>query len=415
MKTGIFTKSCFIGLAIVAAFTATVLAAEEPDREQKAGKQGVERPIYRMFALEIETGIGYDSNVYKAPDGPYIDYFPAVPLPIAPVKHSGYFIPVDVVARFTPQFGPSARFLASYRFEDTLYLKSENTNANKYTHTISAGLEFILGSKGKKENTLSVLPFAVSHTETYYDRDSGLDKTTAAGEDIDERYAYDSFGIEGGLDIRTTPVQFGLRLAWEDRDYENPAFVSQYDYTYYRAGGKVEIPVVRPTELHLSYDYYAKDYEFRHSRDLNGGLFASAPLLKYVYHEAGISLRNKLTRDLTVYLDYTRTDRDDANYVGYYDYTEDEYALRAILRMGTSKFRVKYSWWNRDYPRAYAYENPAQPRMDYDGIKASVKGEVGMGRNAVLWAEYEYKNTETPDLRYAYSKYQVVAGVKWEI
>jgi predicted porin len=122
-----------------------------------------------------------------------------------------------------------------------------------------------------------------------------------------------------------------------------------------------------------------------------------------------------LTRNLTVYLDYTRTDRDDANYVGYYDYTEDEYAVRATLQIGTLKFRAKYSWWDRDYPRAYAYENLMQPRMDYDGAKASVKGEAGMGRNFGLWAEYEYKNTETPDLRYDYSKYQVVAGVKWEI
>ncbi len=415
MRTGLYHKVCLVALTMVVAAATTAFAAEEPDREKKAERARAERPADRMFALEIETGIGYDSNVYKAPDGFYVDFFPAVPIPITPVRHTGYFVPIDFVARFTPQFGPSARFLVSYRFEDDIYLKSENNNANKYNHKIIAGPEFILGSKGKKENTISVLPFAVKHKETYYDRDSGLDKTTAAGEDIEERYTYDSFGVEGGLDIRTTPVQFGLQLKWEDRDYENPMFVSQYDYTYYLVGGKVEIPVVRPTELHLSYDYYVKDYEFRHSRDLDGGLFASRPLLKYVYHEAGISLRNKLTRNLAVYLDYTRTDRDDANYVGYYDYTEDEYAVRAILRMGTFKLRAKYSWWNRDYPRAYAYENPLQSRMDYDGIKASVKGEAGMGRNVGLWAEYKYKNTATPDVRYNYSKYQVVAGVKWEI
>ena len=167
--------------------------------------------------------------------------------------------------------------------------------------------------------------------------------------------------------------------------------------------------------LDLQYDYYVRDYDDRHSRDLNGALLASAPLLKYVYYQAGASVRVKAAKNLTLYLDYSRLEREDANYVGYNDYTEDEFGVRAILHFDTFKVRAKYAWTDRSYPRAFAFDNPVEPRMNYDVKKVLIKAEKELGKHSEVWLEYESRNTDSTDLRYEYDKYQVMAGVKLKI
>lgn len=396
-------------LAILTA--ASLAAAEEPDHEQKKRKPRTGQEEASPFKVSLETGIGYDSNVYRAPGAPYTDYFPAVPVVVTPVIHSGFFAPLNLDIDYTRQLG-TARFMAALSSNNTMYLKSENNNANEYTHKLKAGPEFVIGAQGKKENTLRIQPFITSHTETYYDRDSGSDKATSAGEDIADNYSYSSMGMESMLVLRTLPVKVGVALEWEKRDYDNTGFVSEYDHTYYLLGGEVEIPILKRVELDLQYDYYVRDYDDRHSRDINGSLFASAPLLKYVYNQAGASVRVKAAKNLTVYFDYIRLDREDANYVSYNDYTEDEFGVRAILHYDTFKVRAKYTWTDRTYPRAFAFDNPGQPRMDYDVKKTLIKAEKDLGKHTEVWLEYESRDTDSTDLRYDYDKYQVSAGVK---
>lgn len=402
----------FAVLALAMLTAASFAVAEEPDHEQKMLKSPAGQEAENPLKASVETGIGYDSNVYRAPDAPYTDFFPAVPVPVTPVTHSGFFVPLDLDIGYTRQWGQSARLMAALSSDNTVYLESENTNANKFTHKLTAGPVFIIGTRGKKEDTLRILPFIKSHTETYYDRDTGSDKTTSVGEDIAENYSYTSAGIESMLAVRTLPVKLGVTLEWEKRDYKDTGFVFQYDHTYYLLGGEVEIPVVKRVELDIQYDYYVRDYVDRHSRDLSGSLFASAPLLKYAYNQAGASLRVKAAKNLTVYLDYLRQEREDSNYVGYNDYTEDEYSVRAILHLDTFKVRAKYAWWDRTYPRAFAFDNPTQARMDYDGKKIIIKAGQDLGKHSEVWLEYKYRNTDSTDLRYDYDKYQVIAGLK---
>lgn len=402
-----------IAVWVLAILTAASLAvAEEPDHEQKKGTSRSGQEKVSPYKVSLATGLGYDSNVYRAPGAPYLDYFPAATPLVVPVIHSGFFAPLNLDVSYFQQLGKSVRFIAALSSDNILYLKSENNNANTYTHKLKAGPEFVLGSRGKKENTLQILPFIKNHTETYYDRDTGSDKTTTATEDIADNYSYGSTGIESMLKLRTLPVKVGITLDWEQRDYKNTGFVSQYDHTYYLLGGDVEIPIMKRVELDLQYDYYVRDYDDRHSRDLNGSLFTTAPLLKYVYNQAGASVRVKAAKNLTLYLDYSRLDREDANYVGYNNFTEDEFGVKAILHFDTFKVRAKYAWTDRSYPQAFAFDNPAQPRMDYDVKKILIKAEREVGKHAEVWLEYESRNTDSTDLRYDYDKYQVMAGVK---
>lgn len=372
-------------------------------------------PVGDAVSLEAKIGLGYDSNVYEAPNAAYVDYAAiGGPQNVTPVRHSGLFIPIGFKAAYSGELQPAARFLASYRFDRKDYLKSENDNAGEWTHKLKAGMEFIFGKKGRREDTLSFGPFLTMHKETYYDHDTGSDKLTTAGEDVEERYSYDGMGVEAVYRSRTTAMQFGLHAEYESRDYDDPVAVSQYDNTRTIVGGEVEIPIARPIELELGYEWSAVDYDDRHARNALGQLFASAPLLRYTYNRYGVSLRGRMSKDAVVYLDYDRTDRTD-EHVGYNDYEKDEYGIRIIYTgIQDTKLRIKLSSWKRDYPNAFAFDKAGQPQKKYDGIDALVKGEYKLTKAWVVWAEYKSEKQNSTDLRYDYDKYQTLVGVSWE-
>lgn len=401
---------------LLLSFTAGWSGAEEKiDARQPAGSAEASRNKTEV-ALEAEIALGYDSNVYEAPGAPYIDYAATGgPVSITPVRHSGYFLPVGVKARYAGDAGPSANVIADYRFDQTTYLASENRNADEWTHRIKAGLEFVFGRKGKREDTLYLGPVLTKRNRTYYDHDTGLDKTTAAGDDIEERYSYDGVGFEAVLKKRTSAVQFSLYGEYESRDYDDPVTVSQYDNTRNTVGGDLEFRLAKPLEVKLRYEWSSVDYDDRHARNAQGQLFASAPLLQYTYNQYGVSLRARLSSDATAYLDYDRTNRADA-YVGYNDYVKDEFGIRFIYTgIDRTRLRMKLASWTRDYPNAFAFDKAGQPQKTYDGIDALVTGEYRFTKAWSVWAEYRYEKQNSTDQRYDYDLYQAMAGVSWQL
>ncbi len=423
------SKAIFAPLVFVF-ITATpfaMQAEEKIDVEKRKPKAEAQASRETPFTLEVEIGLGYDSNAYQAPSAPYIDYAPYDPTilppagpyiatPVNPVRHSGFFIPAMVKAKYSPTSEGGRRFVTSFRFNGDIYPSSTLSNADTYNGKLAAGFEFMLGRRDKREDTFYVGPFITYNRETYFDRDTGVDKTTlTSGTNISNRYNYRGIGIEAEYKKRTTAVQYEIHGKVEQRDYDDPVVVAQYDHTYYVLGGEVEFQVARPTKLKLSYDYKVRDYDERHSRDASGIYSNANPLLQYTYHDVGATLRNRLGKWLVVYLDYDRLMRNDEN-VGYNDYTEDAYRIRIITREDRgSKLRATFSYWKRDYPNAFAYDNASQPRKEYDGIEAEVKGDLALDKDWGLWAEYKYWNQNSTDLRYDYDRYQAMAGVKWEM
>ena len=403
-------------LALVAAMPLTARSEEAYDVKKATGRAAAQAGAEVPFSMETGIGIGYDSNAYLAPSAPYIDYAQTLNPTVTPVIHSGFFIPAYLKFKYNPNLDGRNRFVASYRFDGDVYASSTLDNANTYSHKLSTGLEFVLGRKGKREDTFYVGPFLSYHRETYFDRDTGVEKTTTvSGTNISNRYNYSSVGLEAEYKKRTTAVQYALRAMVEQRDYDDPVVVAQYDHTYYLIGGEVELPLAKPTELTLSYDYKVRDYEDRHARGANGVYSTTNPLQKYTYHDIGATLRNRFGKVLVVYLDASRLIRTD-EYVGYNDYTEEEFRVRIVTReeKGT-KLRAVLAYWKRDYPNAFAFDLLGQPRKEYDGFEAELKGELGLTGNWGLWMEYKYWNQNSSDPRYDYDRYQAMAGVKWEM
>ena len=79
------------------------------------------------------------------------------------------------------------------------------------------------------------------------------------------------------------------------------------------------------------------------------------------------------------------------------------------------KLQAWFTYWDRDYPNAFAFDVSGQPQKTYDGIEARVKGDFALDKQWGLWAEYKYWDQNSTDLRYDYDRYQVMAGVKWEM
>lgn len=378
-------------------------------------RTGADAAATGPFRLEAEAGLGYDSNIYKAPNAPYTDYAAiGGPAAVTPVTYTGFFIPLAFRADYTGVPDRNVRFLASYRFWMDKYLSSARDNADHWKQKLRAGMEVVTGKDGNKEDTVYAGPFLALRERTYYDRDTGTDKVTSVGEDIAGRYSYRAIGFEAEYRRRTVKLPFSITAEYEKRNYDDPVVVARYDNNRVSLGGEVEFRIAEALELDVDYTYSTVDYDDRHARNAQGQLFASAPLLSYTYHEYGFSLRRRFSKAVVYYLDYDRTNRID-EHVGYNDYTKDEFAVRFMYTgIQNARLRMKLAWWSRDYPNAFAFDDPTQQQKTYDGIDGTVKGEFRLDDAWGLWAELKSWDQSTTDLRYDYGKYQAMVGVSWE-
>jgi hypothetical protein len=372
-----------------------------------------ENPEKSPWALEVETGIGYDSNVFLSPSKSYID-FAAVggPTLVNPEKRSGVFIPLGVAVDYDGRQDETYGFIGSYSFDSQFYPDSKTENANEYNHTLTGGVEFLLNKVGKRQDTVSVTPYFGVHQKTYFNRDSGETMvSTTSGVDLSDRYSYNVTGLKTELKHNTARLPHSLHAEVATLDYvePSPAFDS-YDHTFVRIGGDVEFVLAQPTRLTVGYDYYTRDYDDRKARDLSGSL-KKGTTREYVYNKLGASLRQKINPNLSLYLDYDFIDRND-EYVGYYDYTQNGYGVRAIYDNGERiRIKAKAAWWQRDYDNAFAFDDPSQ---EYDSAEYLVKGDYALDNEQGIWAELKMVDKQSTDLRYDYDRYQTMVGWRWE-
>ena len=388
--------------------TATDIHAAPPAAKSK------DPAAYNPWSYHAEIGIGFDSNVYLAPSDPYIDYAKTIPPTVTPNVQSGFFVPLEGAIKYQGRHGKDRiGLVAQYSLDADIYPSSDLENANKFSQALRVGAEVLLGRSGRKNNTLSVLPYLKQHRQTYVDRDDGFEKTTTVtGTDISNRYSYIARGLEAELKIETPVVPFKLWAEAADRNYDDPVVVDQYDHRYIGLGGEAEIPLGKRVELIASLEHQSKDYDERRAIDLNGNL-VTGTTREYLYNIGGLSLRTRFNKTWTMYLDYKHTEREDT-YVGYYDSSEDKFGVRLRFKSDPVSVRLALHMLDRDYPNAYAFDNTTQPHLEYQTLEFKAKGEYKLARHLGLWMEAKYWDQETTDSRYAYDRYQMMLGVRWE-
>lgn len=365
--------------------------------------------------VDVEVGMGYDSNVYMSPHESYIDYTLLTPVKVDPVVEDGFYLSYYLRLDYLKELDKNKRALAQVRMRGSRYLDPGNQDADNYNNKISAGVEYVLARDRKLENTLYVGPYAAFDKEVYFDRDDGqVKKALTNSADVSGSYNYRVLGVEAEYSSRATKHQYFLFGFFERRDYMDPKDVSENDHLYYGAEAEVDLRAAKSTRLDLSCAYFVRDYDDKHTYNLNGVYSSNNPLLTYTYYKAGASLRHRLSSVMLVYLDYVLLVRED-NYVGYGDYIKNLFRLRTIYDLDNEiRARLTLAIWDKTYDSAFAFDDPTQEKKEFSGYQASLKVEKLLNDNLSVRTEFDYESQDSTDERYIYDRYTLMAGLRYE-
>ena len=172
-------------------------------REEEKKK---ERPLFKLD-LNARVGYGSDSNVFRAPKQPYIDFSdPALPL-VTPEEFSGAYVPVKVRARFSINSLKWESFFTEYRMSGRFHSDETLNNADEFSHEVRFGSEFDRREDNKNSRVYSAFTIA-QHDETYLDPDDGVPRSIGL-ESIDDRLNYVRYGPQLSLQKGFEKLSFG--------------------------------------------------------------------------------------------------------------------------------------------------------------------------------------------------------------
>jgi len=367
------------------------------------------------YTVGADIGLGYDSNVFRAPDGQYNDLskLPTDPnFNVNPQTHSGFFVPLSVDASSTFAAG-DREWVASYGFDGSLYLNAETNNGNESRHQVKVGRETIFEQRGKRTDSLYIGAVLTRRDKIYVERDDGTEKQSNSI-NVSDRFTYTGYGLEAILSMRTGALKYGVDAKVESRDYGTVGTQTQYDNNNYKVGGYVGFRLAKPTKLKLSGAYLVEDYSDRHARDLVTANLVTATSLTYSYIKLDATLRQRLAGGFVGYLGYKLKTRSDSHQ-GYNDYVQNGVDLRLIFKQDAVRIKLAGGYSTRSYDNAFAFENPAAAKKDYSTVTAKLSGTYTMSDSLSLWSEASFRQITTNDTRFEYDRSQLIAGVSWTL
>lgn len=370
-------------------------------------------PAQPAFESEFSIGYGYDSNSFRSPDTPYIDLSEDIPALVVPVSQSSGYVPIRIKADYSnPVSGPTT-LVASYRFSGDFHTDTVLQTANETNHRVTIGGKRKIGSSGSRSRRIALAAVFGLHTETNFDRDDGLDRFDD-GESIADRFNYRNFGVEADLKNRIGRARIGLNGGWEMRDYDDVPTASSYDMTVYWVGGDVEFPVSDSSRLKFGYQFYARDYDERRSKDITGDATNDNPTINYQYSVFEAGVRSEFSERFVTELSYYYTLRSD-EFVGYNDYTKSKFRLKTTFDL-TDRLHasIKFTYRDQQYSNAFAFDVPGQPGKEYQEIEVVARAEYRFTNHFSLRAVVGQEVVESSDPRGEYDRTRAAIGVKWE-
>lgn len=380
-----------------------------------------------IFDASLETAIAFDSNAYRSPNKDYTDYFaaPDGTVTVEPDVQSGFYIPLGLDLMYDKKLDKKWRLIGDYSFNSKTYLDSDLSNADEISHKGKLGVKYkILNFKSRKSSVYTGV-IVGDRDRTYYDRDTGEEKTTGtASDDVSDIYSYSSQGFEIIYDYwKKRAWDFKASYRIEERDHPSVTGASEYDNDYSRLDLGFDYRINKTFRFGIDYASYQYEYDSRSSRNESGQLFSSQPLLEYDYVKTEISLKHRIDEKLKLKYAYEITQRED-QYVGYNDYDADSLSVTVRYRP-TEEYlvRTKLSLTEQDYPNAWNFDrDPAlYPAITDTDHKSAEKTELDISVNYMLNDELtlfgdvdiaEYTNS---DSRYNYDRNQIAVGIKWII
>ena len=387
-----------------------VVQDESDELQIRVAKRQEERPFTNLD-IRAHVGFGNDDNLFRGPSQPYIDFSdPATPL-VTPEITSGAFMPIEFRVKYDINSFPFEGFFGQYRLQGRYYQDKELDNANEFSHEARFGSEYERANETRKRRIYSAFSFA-QHDETYYDPDDGTARTSN-GEPIDDRFNYVRYGPEIVARQSWSRFSAGLRLKGQLWNYEETEVVPEYDHEYFVFGANLQYRFTRTALLRLTLEKFSRRYGDRPSFDLNGQQLVTAPTVRYDYLEAGLTARQRITRNMWFGFSYDRTERTD-RYLGYNDYTRDQFGFEWHWRTGRRfRFEAGGYYRNYDYPNAFAFNNPVAGVKTLEAVRGNVLMEIRMTPNLSIEADAEYRESTSTDARIAYDRLLFSLGVTW--
>ena len=377
---------------------------------ERAKKRRAEKKI-GDFDLHAMVGFGSDSNVYRSPSQPYIDFAdPALPV-VTPEEVSGAYMPVDLTAKYSVKSLKYESFFGAYRLSGRYYQDKELDNANEFSHEVRFGSEFNRKEGARTRKVYSAFTIA-QHDETLFDPDDGAARTVG-GELIDGRLNYVRYGPEMTFRQSHERLSIGMRIKGQLWNYESIEVVPEYDHEYFLLGVNTQYRFTRTSLLRLTVDASSRRFGDRPSFDLDGRQPISNPGLRYDYLDVGLLARQRITDNMWFGFGYERRTRTD-QYLGYNDYTRDSYQFEFSWSPG-SRFKLELDAYYRNYsfPNTFAFNNPVAGPKTLESVYGRLAGTYHMTGHLLLVAEVLYRESVSTDTRISYERNHYSIGVVW--
>ncbi len=343
--------------------------AEEDPVHQQAAKAQKERDTF-AFGYFASVGYGSDSNVFRSPSEPYIDFAnPSLPL-IVPEVQSGGYLPYDVGAKYMINTYRFEGFYAAYRASGEYYVDRNQRDADEFRHELRIGNEYVRREEDRKRELYSAFRFA-QRDGVYYDPDDGLPRAVN-GVDIGDRLNYTRYGPDLRLRQRWGKLALGLVAKGYLYDYEAVEIVPSYDHEYFLFSLHTQFSFTRTSLLRITAEKFSRRYSDRPSFDLDGSQPIGNPGVRYDYVGLSLLARQRLAKTVWVGFEYERVDRED-RYLGYNDYVRDHYEFEFHWSPGV-RFDFEFSGYYRNYKydNAFAFNNPALPTKTLETARGDV-------------------------------------------
>jgi len=369
---------------------------------------------FAHFEFRGRVGFGTDSNVFRAPSQPYIDFSDStLPLVVPDVK-SGAFIPISMSAKYRVNAYSHEGFFGAYRAAGRFYQDKELKNGNEYIHELSFGSEYRRkdDETGRERKVYSAFKVA-QHDEVYYDPDDGGSRLVG-GADIDDRMNYVRYGPELRFRQSYKRLAFGVVAKGQLWNYETVTLVPEYDHEYFLFGLTTQYRFSPTSLLRLTVDKSSRRFGDRPSFELDGTQPIGTPPVRYDYLDVSLLVRQRVFDSLWFGVEYRRTDRVD-RHVGYNDYVRDEYGAE-IHWQASRRFNLVAAGFYRlyNYANAFAFNNPVVGNKTLEAAEVNLIATYRMTRSLYLVFEGRLRERVSNDTRIAYDRNQFTLGIRWE-
>ncbi len=366
---------------------------------------------FTHFELRARVGAGIDDNVFRSPSNSYVDLAnPAQPL-VTPDVQQGVFVPVSLNAKYQVNSLEHEGFFGVYRLGGRYYQDKSLSNANEYLHELGFGSEYRRREKNREHRVYSAFKVA-QHEETYYDPDSGVERSVG-GVVIGDRLSYIRYGPEFWMRETFGPFSIGGRVKGQLWNYEETLAAPEYDHEYWQVAVNTQYRFTSTSLLRLTAEYYTRRFGDRPAYELDGTQLLGNRSIRYDYTEYAVEARQRITRGMWFGVAFARTARID-QYLGYNNYFLDDYGAQFHLSLGdrfdldtTAAYRIYH------YENAFAFHEIAAGRKTLETVTGIVTAKFRMTDTLTLVGEYNYRDVTSNDSRIEYARSQFLLGVRW--